>query len=173
MAAIQGATSISLGSQPITLTCDGLAPVLFISQGALSLNGNVFIINSASPLATGTYPLIQVAGGTINDSGTHTVTGTAIGSGATGAISTSGGWVNLVVSALPPLVMIQQDGPNLKLSGNGLALGHCVILSSTNLVDPLALWTPVATNQFDGAGAFLWTNTIDNASQRFFRLKLQ
>src|ERR1039458_6058208 len=49
-AAIIGGASgtVSLGSQPVTLTYDGSHPALYISQGTLSLNGNAFIVNTAA-----------------------------------------------------------------------------------------------------------------------------
>ena len=56
---IKGGTTVSLGSQPVTLTYDGLHPALSISQGALSLNGNAFTVNSSSALAVGTYTIVQ------------------------------------------------------------------------------------------------------------------
>jgi autotransporter-associated beta strand protein len=98
-AAIKGAAggTVSLGSCPIELGCDGLHPALYIFQGALVLNGNPFIVNSSSPLAAGTYPLIQQAAGNVMASGLFSVTGTAVASNLTGSISVSGGNVNLVV----------------------------------------------------------------------------
>jgi len=34
----------------------------------------------------------------------------------------------------------------------------CVILTTTNLMQPLGNWTPIATNQFDPTGFFTYTN---------------
>jgi len=99
-AAINGAAggSVSLGSSSIILTYDGSDPALYISQGTLSLNGNPFTVNTAAPLAVGTYTLVQQASGNITTNGTFTVGGTAIGQGYAGAISVSGGNVILTVS---------------------------------------------------------------------------
>jgi autotransporter-associated beta strand protein len=99
-ATINGAAggTVSLDSRPITLTYDGSHPALVISQGTLVLNGNTFTVNASSPLPAGIYPVIQQAGGSINSSGTFTVTGTAIGSGMSGSISVSGANVNLIVT---------------------------------------------------------------------------
>ncbi len=98
-AAIKGppAGIVSLGSQPIILACDGAHPALFISQGTLSLNSNVFTVNKTTPLSLGTYTLIQQATGNIATSGTFTVTGTAIGAGNAGRISVSGSSVVLMI----------------------------------------------------------------------------
>ncbi|MCX6878112.1 MAG: autotransporter-associated beta strand repeat-containing protein [Verrucomicrobia bacterium] len=100
-AAIKGGATgtISLGSQPVTLNYDGSNPALYVSQGTLSLNGNAFTVNSAAPLANGVYTIIQQATGSITGSGTYpVVTGTAVGSGKSGAISISDNTVVLTVS---------------------------------------------------------------------------
>jgi hypothetical protein len=48
------------------------------------------------------------------------------------------------------------------------------VVSSTNVMLPLAKWSNLATNQFDAAGQFLGTNVFDSSSpQRFYQLKLQ
>ncbi|HVM51511.1 MAG TPA: HYR domain-containing protein [Candidatus Acidoferrum sp.] len=100
-ATIKGASggTVNLGSQPIILTYDGSHPALTNSQGTLVLNGNPFTVNGTA-LAPGTYPVIQ-ASANISSSGSFTVTGTAIGAGQTGAISVSGGTVNLIITASP------------------------------------------------------------------------
>ena len=50
-------------------------------------------------------------------------------------------------------------GTNLVFSGtNGVPLASFYLLATTNLTQPLATWTRVATNQFDAAGHFLLTN---------------
>ncbi|MEI7534539.1 MAG: autotransporter-associated beta strand repeat-containing protein [Verrucomicrobiae bacterium] len=97
-AAITGGTTVDLGTQPITLNYDGSNPALYISQGALSLSGNLFTVNTAAPLAAGTYTLIQQASGDIVTAGNSTVTGTAIGPAQTGNISVTGGRVLLTIS---------------------------------------------------------------------------
>ncbi|MEX1113796.1 MAG: autotransporter-associated beta strand repeat-containing protein [Akkermansiaceae bacterium] len=85
---IKGDTTVDLGSQPITLTHDGTNPPLTVSQGELTLTGNPLIVNSASPLPTGSYTLIQQASGSITQSGSITVAGTAL-SGSTAALDFS------------------------------------------------------------------------------------
>jgi hypothetical protein len=47
------------------------------------------------------------------------------------------------------------------------------VLTSTNLATPVALWTPVATNQFGNLGQFIFTNTPStNTSQQFYLLQI-
>ena len=99
--------TVSLGARPISLTCDGVNPALYISQGTLVLNGNAFTVNAAAPLPIGTYPLIQQASGNVTSNGTFTVTGTAIGAvGTVASIQVVGGTVNLVISVRPPYLTI-------------------------------------------------------------------
>ena len=93
------AGTISLGSQSVTLTYNGLNPALTVSQGTLVLNGNPFIVNAASALAVGSYNIVTQTTGSITSSGSFPgVTGTAIGAGKVGAISVSGSNVMLTIS---------------------------------------------------------------------------
>jgi autotransporter-associated beta strand protein len=111
-ATINGSSSVSLGAQPINLTYtptsfngDANDAALLVSQGDLTLNNNAFTINNVSgtPLGAGTYLLIQVAGGNINQNAfpayALTVTGSGLAAQTTAAIVVSGGNVNLVVTA--------------------------------------------------------------------------
>ena len=113
-AAINGGASgtVSLGSQPITLTYDGSHPALYISQGTLSLNGNAFIVNTAAPLTNGTYTIIQQASGNITSNGIFSVSGTAIGSGVSGAIQVSGSNVILTVASPKLTITFVNGGVN-------------------------------------------------------------
>jgi hypothetical protein len=55
--------------------------------------------------------------------------------------------------------------------GNGLPGGKYHVLTSTNLALPLDLWLCAATNYFDGAGGFSFTNGFNaNAPQQFYLL---
>ena len=107
--------SISLTFTPTVFSGDTTHPALYISQGALALNGNAFTVNNASgtPLGAGTYRLIQVAGGSITPSGTFSVsvTGSLLAAGQAGSIQVSGGYVNLVVQpAAGANIVWQGDG---------------------------------------------------------------
>jgi hypothetical protein len=63
---------------------------------------------------------------------------------------------------------------NLVASGSGgVTNGTYYVLSSTNLALPLLNWTKVATNEFDGAGHFAFTNAVVSVvPQRFFIIRL-
>ena len=105
-ATIKGGTTVDLGAYGIALAWGGNTsgtdtshPCLVVSQGALTLNNNAFTING-STLGTGTYTLISVTGGTINQNGSpsYAVSGTAIDGSKSNVISVSGGSVILTVS---------------------------------------------------------------------------
>jgi len=99
-AIIKGGTTVDLGSQPITLLHDGTNPALTISEGALTLNGNPFTVDTAAPLAPGSYTLIQQSTGAITHGGSFTVQGTALsGSTATLDFATLGAVKMNVVAA--------------------------------------------------------------------------
>jgi hypothetical protein len=47
------------------------------------------------------------------------------------------------------------------------------VLTSSNFLVPLSLWTSIATNHFDGTGHFIFTNAAQtNAAQQFYLLQL-
>jgi hypothetical protein len=184
-ATVKGGTTVSLGSQAISLTFtptsafgDTNHPSLFISQGALTLSGNTISVNNASatPLHTGTNTLIQVAGGSISGppNASVTVTGSGIATGGTALISVSGGNVNLVVTApTPPAInRFAISGGNFVFSGtNGPANSNYVVLTATNVALPLSQWTPVATNTFSGTGTFSVTNAV-SGGKNFYTIEV-
>lgn len=74
----------------------------------------------------------------------------------------------------PPCLNISLSGANLVLNcTNGPASGTYYVLASTNIAMPVANWTVIATNFFDGNGYPLFTNAMGNNSpQRYFRIRL-
>ncbi len=121
-ATIKGGTSISLGSQALTLHVtptsfagDTANPALTISQGALTLNGAITVnIAGSAPLGAGTYQLISQTSGSI--SGTPSlaaITGSGLTSGLKAYIQVSGGKVNLLVASniiTPTVTLTRHDG---------------------------------------------------------------
>ena len=84
--------------------------------------------------------------------------------------------VSVVPLIHPAITGITLAGTNLVLNAaNGQWNGSYVTLMTTNLMQPLFLWTPVATNTLDGSGNFtiIATNAVSPAApQRFYMLKL-
>jgi fibronectin-binding autotransporter adhesin len=126
-AAINGANggTVSLGSNAITLTFDGMDPALYIAQGTLLLSNNLFTVNAAAPLAAGVYTLVQQAGGNISAAGTLAITGTAIGApGTESVISVSGGQVILtIVNVASVSVETAADGSGTVVGAQNLPAG--------------------------------------------------
>jgi hypothetical protein len=138
-ATIAGGTTVSFGSRPITLNYDGSHPALTISSGTLSLNGNAFTVNTSSPLAVGSYVLVQQSSGNITSAGTYTVTGTALGANF-GNISVSGGQVilNITVGAPPTLTFsVTGNNTSLNISWSSAYLGAALLYQSNSPVTGL------------------------------------
>jgi hypothetical protein len=80
----------------------------------------------------------------------------------------------VTVSTPPQISNVQLLNGNIVFSGGGGTSGRqFYLLTSTNLALPLAQWTPVWTNYFDGGGNFACTNAINpGAAQTFYLLQL-
>jgi autotransporter-associated beta strand protein len=174
-AAIKGGSNgvVSLGSRPITLTFDGAHPALYMAQGTLSLAGNAFTINTVSPLAAGTYTVMQQAGGAIAGSGTFSVAGTAFDGSHQGYLQISGPNLNLVVtnfSSTPAISSYTMGaGGPFALTFTGVAGWSYRVLSTNTLSAPLAGWPALANGVFAGSPVIYLDTSATNA-QRFYRL---
>jgi fibronectin-binding autotransporter adhesin len=91
----------------------------------------------------------------------------------TSALATSG-TISVVGPNLPRFTGVTTVGSNLVMSGtNGAPLSTYYVLSTTNAALPLASWTRIATNTFNGSGNFNFTNAILPAvPQRYFVIQL-
>jgi hypothetical protein len=74
----------------------------------------------------------------------------------------------------PTLAMVK-SGMQLVFSGSGgPAGGTNYVVAATDLSQPLAQWTRVATNQFDVSGNYASTNAVPpGVPQQFYRVSLQ
>ena len=90
----------------------------------------------------------------------------------TSALNTSG-TLSVVTLTSPTISNVKMSNGNLVVSGTGgLANWPYYVLVSTNLNS--SQWVPVATNQFDGSGNFVFTNIINPAwPQSYYKLLLQ
>lgn len=79
----------------------------------------------------------------------------------------------LVVRSIPHFVSVSLSGTNVVLGGtNGTPSNNYYVLSSTNVAQPLANWTRIATNTFNSSGNFAFTNAVSpNAPQKFYILQ--
>jgi hypothetical protein len=75
----------------------------------------------------------------------------------------------------PEFGALKINGGNLIFSGsNGVPNWTYYLLATTNLKLPAASWVLLATNVFDEAGRFLFTNLADfDAPAQFYRLQLK
>lgn len=170
---VHPAGALSPGTSIVTLTINN----------DLTLAGNLLIeVNKAlSPAQSNDTVAVS---GTLNNIGTGTVLvsnlGPALAVGDTfflfnkpmagaGALTVTGGGVvwnnNLAVNGSisvastvvpqPSISSVAVDGANLIFSGSGGSAGAGYhVLASTNVALPLAQWTAVVTNHFDGGGNF-------------------
>jgi autotransporter-associated beta strand protein len=146
----------------------GMASGQVSVTGDLTLGGTLNISN-AGGFGPGVYTLF-------NYGGALSVGSLTIGAAPAGcnyAIDTSIlGQVNLVVSQ--PLFGGIRVTPNgLVMSGSGgAANASYYLLTSTNIAAPLNAWARIATNQFDAAGNFDFTNVSGtNSSPSFYLLQ--
>ena len=137
----------------------------------LVLRGTLNVTNVAG-FGAGTYTLLTYGGslsGTLPTVGSKPV-------GYSWAVNTNtAGQVRLVAQVQTPPVLgdIKIINDVVELTGSGPANDTCYVLASTNVALPMANWTRVATNQFDGSGSFTFTNSIDSSEpQKFYRLQL-
>ena len=130
-------------------------------QGTLTLT-----INAAANTAPGTYQVVVSA----------TNSDFTANSPVPGIASVTNIFVVVEPPAPPSIQTFNLSGATLTIAGaNGIPSGQYVVMASTNLTLPLAQWTPVITNAFDGSGnfnaSFGLTNTLSpNAAQQFFIL---
>ena len=124
---------------------------------------------SGSAISGSTNYALTISNAQTNDSGNYWLIITNPG----GSVTSS----NAVLTVLPPPSfgnILAATGGSFILSGTGgVSNGAYYVLISSNLLTPLTNWTYLATNQFDGQGGFIFTNTAQtNAPQLFYLLQL-
>ena len=140
------------------LTCGGTLMVTNISGLALVVGDSFQLFNASS--YTGAFTSLQLP---------------ALSSGrawSTNLLNTTG-TLSVVALTPPAITGIQILGGQLVINGSGGPTNWSyTVLTSTNLGTPQ--WTPIATNQFDGGGNFICTNSIlSGLLQTFYKLQLQ
>ena len=182
-------------ANPITISGGSLATTN--NTWAASTTENFFLGTNGSTIAvTGNLTLdstLNIASGggfTITNYTLFTYTGSLSGEPVLGATPAgcegctyelntgTAGEVILVVSPPPPpsfstASFVGSNG-NLIVSGTGgVTNGAYTVLASTNIALPLNQWTPIATNQFNSSGNFVFTNPVQtNVPQTFFLLEV-
>jgi autotransporter-associated beta strand protein len=156
----------------------------FVSiSGAATLGGNlnVRLLNNFVPATNNSFTILTASGGV---SGAFTnVTGNRVP-----LVNYSGGSFLVVTTATsliltnfqiaptnpPTITGISLTATNLIITGtNGVAGASYLVLTTTNLVLPVASWNIIATQQFQSGGAVNFTNPLNpNSPQLFYRLRL-
>jgi autotransporter-associated beta strand protein len=92
----------------------------------------------------------------------------------TNSLKTSG-VLSVMALTSPTIANTTMSGSSLVLDGSGGVGGWTYyLLASTNLNLPVAQWTRVVTNQFDGSGNFSVTNSVNPlAPQTYYQIQLQ
>jgi len=142
----------------------------------ISYGGTLNLVNiSSSPLAAGDS--FQIFSAATYTGSFANLTPATPGSGLAWDTNQLGNGIVSVVTApeQPVIGSTKVSGGNLILSGTGgTTNGTFYVLTSTNVATPLANWTPLSTNMFDGSGNFNVTNAINPGNPRqFYLLKTQ
>jgi hypothetical protein len=159
--------TVWLGSKVnFAVTAVGMAPLSYRWQ----LNGTD-LVNGAH-ISGATNFSLTITNVQPGDDGGYSV----IVTNSVGSVTSSPPAV-LTVLALPGfkgITAVNNGSGSFILSGVGGTNGFTYyVLTSSNLVTPLTLWTPIATNQFDSQGQFIFTNTAPtNTPQLFYILQL-
>ncbi len=141
----------------------------------LTLGGTISITNGDG-FTNGTCTLLTYAGGLKGS--LPTLASKPAGFNYLYSLSTNTpGQVNLLAQTPPSPVftagILSANGGFVFNATNGPPSNSVYVLAATNLALPPAQWTPVATNQFDGNGQFLFTNAAGPAyPQTFYLLEL-
>jgi hypothetical protein len=126
--------------------------------------------NATNSVTWGTNASLTVSNAQPADAGGYR----AIVTNASGAATSS---VAVLTVSVPPTfgdIRVAVGGASLVINGSGgTPGGSYYVMTSSNVAVPANQWTCVATNQFDAARQFSFTNTPDtNLPQCFYLLQL-
>jgi hypothetical protein len=112
--------------------------------------------------------VLTITNAQLTNSGSYSVVITNMAGSATSSNAI------LTVVVWPSFKSLTMAGDSFIFSGvGGSNNGTYFVLTSSNLLLPPASWTPVATNQFDINGNFIFTNTSPtNTPQQYYLLQL-
>src|SRR5690606_3021832 len=85
------------------------------------------------------------------------------------------GTISVTGTATPPTIgSVSNENGNRVFSGSGGVEGQTyVVLTSTDIAEPISNWVPVSTNEFGPGGTFSYTNSIStNAPAAFYLLQI-
>lgn len=167
-----GPTNVSVpigGTAIFTMSANGNPMAIAWSTNGgntvLTNGGNIFGATNTTLIITNVQPA---------DAGTYTVF--AYNPFDLGLNNSSNAILTVLGPTVTNIVSINRNPTNgIVFSGNGGTLGgtyHIVV--ATNLLTPLSEWTPIATNNFDSHGQFIFTNPVNTSlPAEFFILEPQ
>jgi fibronectin-binding autotransporter adhesin len=170
-------TALNLTGGKLQLNLNGSSGVAAVVATTVATSGTTTInLGSIANVTSGTtYPLISYTG---TDPYSSLSLGTLPAGYAGNLVDDSANsLISLMITsapARPPVInTIGVVGGQIVISGtNGVATTNYYVLTSTNIALPLASWTPLATNTFDGSGNFSFTNGAPVDPQRFYLLRI-
>ena len=186
---VQNSGIVSAGTSIGILTISNSLAFLASSTNLVEINRTIGTNDLVRGLSTVTYGgtlVVSVLSGTLAAADSFKIFDAANYSGAFAAIipATPGanltwdtnslaanGTLKVVSSAVaqPQIETVSLSGTNLILTGSGGTAGaDYYVLTSTNLIQPRAAWTSIATNQFITGGNFNFTNAVDPLKPTLF-----
>ena len=159
--------TVGLGTTvTFAVTAVGLTPLSYRWQE----NGTD--LANAGRVGPVTNNVLTITNAQTGDDGGYTVIVTNIVGAATSSppavltVLTSAGFTSITAGA-------GANGGFILSGVGGSSNATYYVLATTNLTLSLTNWTPIATNQFDALGDFIFTNSAQtNAQQQFYILKL-
>jgi hypothetical protein len=149
---------------PITLSAQKLSGTAGLSPWLLLYDQNGALMTNASSAITATINYNPT------NNGVFTLLIGSLNRGATGTYRLTSTGISSGVKMGSPVI----SGTNINLAATGGSFNqNLVLLTSTNLTLPSALWTPILTNHFDASGNFVTSNLFNPAQPvQYFRLSL-
>jgi hypothetical protein len=165
---------VAVGSAvALAVTATGMEPLNYQWQinGTNLVDGTNLVYGDIT--SGSTTNVLTISNAQTNDSGSYTVIVTNLA----GSVTSSNALLTVVIVPSPSFGNIQAEsgvsGSFILSGAGGASNGTYYVLISTNLLLPPTNWTYIATNQFDSAGGFIFTNTAQtNAPQLFYLLQL-
>jgi hypothetical protein len=165
--------TVSVGST-VTFDVNGPAPsppyfFQWLKDGTDLTDGT----NASGSIISGsTNFTLTISNSQTNDDGNYQV----IVTNYVGSVTSSVAVLTVLMSPGFTGIAAANDGSGsfILSGGGGTNSAKYYVLTSSNLVTPLNLWTPIATNQFDSQGQFIFTNIPPtNTPQLFYILQMQ
>jgi autotransporter-associated beta strand protein len=165
---VKGAITLS-GNTVMDLDPANATNAVLSSTSSIAYGGTLSLTNLSSPTSDSSFKLFHAS--SYSGSFANIIPATP-GPGlawVTSALGTSGMLEVTASTALPRVASIVHQGSSLVISGtNGTPNATYYVLGSTNVALPLANWTRIATNTFNGTGGFNYTNSLSPSVPQYF-----